>query len=54
MIIELVARIRPIRITVSFALLCCLHASLALAAATLPLRKSLNEFEHFEIWEVKA
>jgi EmrB/QacA subfamily drug resistance transporter len=33
--------------TVSFALLCVLHALLILAAAALPLTKSLNEFEHF-------
>jgi EmrB/QacA subfamily drug resistance transporter len=40
--------------TVSFALLCSLHALLILAAATLPPRNSLNEFAHFEISEVKA
>jgi EmrB/QacA subfamily drug resistance transporter len=40
--------------TVSFTLLCGFHALLILAATRLPLRKSINEFDHFEIWEVKA
>ena len=39
--------------TASFALLCGLHVLLILAAATLPLTKSLNEFHHFETCEVK-
>jgi hypothetical protein len=35
--------------TVSFTLLCGLHALLILAATRLPLGKSINSFDHFEI-----
>jgi MFS family permease len=40
--------------TVSFALLCGLHALLILAATRLPLREHLNGFDHFKLSELES